>query len=76
MKTRMVVFLDESVLRNKGAGAVAGIPRPAFREYQQGFEVEFRKGIYTEECLWGLGLNERQIKAPINLKANNCEERG
>jgi len=47
---------------------VAGIPKPAFKEYQQGFQVEFRKDIYTEEYLRGLGLNERQIKAVAFLK--------
>jgi len=46
----------------------AGIPEPVFKEYQQGFQVEFRKDIYTEEYLRGLGLNERQIKAVMYVK--------
>jgi len=46
----------------------AGIPRPGFKEYQQGFQVEFRKDIYTEEYLRSLGLNERQIKAVMYVK--------
>jgi len=46
----------------------AGIPRPDFKEFQQGFQVEFRKDIYTEEYLRGLGLNERQQKAVYHVK--------
>jgi len=46
----------------------AGIPKPDFKESQQGFQVEFRKDIYTEEYLRSLGLNERQIKAVAFLK--------
>jgi len=46
----------------------AGIPKPVFREFQQGFQVEFRKDIYTEEYLSGLRLNERQIKAVMYVK--------
>lgn len=39
-----------------------------FKEYQQGFKVEFRKDIFTEEYLSKLGLNERQIKAVMYVK--------
>ena len=46
----------------------AGIPKPVFREFQQGFHVEFRKDIYTEEYLHSLGLNERQQKAVHHVK--------
>ncbi len=46
----------------------AGIPKPVFREFQQGFQVEFSKDIYTEEYLSGLRLNERQIKAVMYVK--------
>ena len=46
----------------------AGIPQPIFKEYQQGFQVEFRKDIYTEEYLRKLGLNERQQKAVHHVK--------
>ena len=46
----------------------AGIPKPVFREFQRGFQVEFSKDIYTEEYLHSLGLNERQIKAIVFLK--------
>ena len=46
----------------------AGIPQPIFKEYQQGFQVEFRKDIYTEEYLHKLGLNERQQKAVHHVK--------
>ncbi len=46
----------------------AGIPKPVFREFQQGFYVEFRKDIYTEEYLRNLGLNDRQQKAVHHVK--------
>lgn len=36
----------------------AELPEPVFEEYQ-GFRVIFRKGLYNEEYLRGLGLNER-----------------
>ena len=45
-----------------------GIPQPTFKESQKGFQVEFRKNIYTEEYLRGLGLNERQINAVAYVK--------
>jgi ATP-dependent DNA helicase RecG len=45
----------------------AGLPEPVFEEYQ-GFRVIFRKDIYTEEYLRGLGLNERQVKAVMYVK--------
>jgi len=48
--------------------SLAGIPEPRFEEYQNGFLVEFRKDIYTEEYLSGLRLNERQIKAVMYVK--------
>jgi len=46
----------------------AGIPKSVFKESQQGFQVEFRKDIYTEEYLHKLGLNERQQKAVHHVK--------
>lgn len=33
-----------------------------------GFSVIFRKDVYTEEYLRGLGLNERQIRAVMYVK--------
>lgn len=45
----------------------AGLPEPLFEEYQ-GFRVIFRKDIYTDEYLRGLGLNERQINAVMYTK--------
>jgi len=45
----------------------AGLPEPVFEEYQ-GFRVIFRKGIFNEEYLRGLGINERQIKAVLYVK--------
>lgn len=45
----------------------AGIPEPFFEEYQ-GFRVTFRKDIFTEDYLYNLGLNGRQIKAVMYVK--------
>jgi ATP-dependent DNA helicase RecG len=45
----------------------AGLQEPIFEEYQ-GFRVTFRKGVFNEEYLRGLGLNERQIKAVLYVK--------
>ncbi|HII02133.1 TPA: transcriptional regulator [Methanosarcinaceae archaeon] len=45
----------------------ADVPEPVFEEYQ-GFRVIFRKGVFNEEYLKGLGLNERQIEAFFYVK--------
>jgi len=45
-----------------------GIPEPTFEEAFGGFQVVFRKDIYTEEYLEKLGLNKRQIKAVMYVK--------
>ncbi len=45
-----------------------GLPEPEFKEEMGGFSVYFRKDIYTEGYLRGLGLNERQIKAVMYVK--------
>lgn len=58
----------------------ANLPEPEFKEEMGGFSVYFRKDIYTEEYLRGLGLNERQIKAVMYVKEKgritNREYRG
>lgn len=69
------VFYDIGWIEQWGSGidkmrkacVNAGLPEPVFEEYQ-GFRVIFRKDIYTEEYLRGLGLNERQIKAVMHVK--------
>jgi ATP-dependent DNA helicase RecG len=69
------VFYDAGLIEQWGSGVDkmrhtcrdAGLPEPGFEEYQ-GFRVTFRKDIYTEEYLQGLGLNERQIKAVMYVK--------
>lgn len=48
-----------------------GLPEPLFFFKSSGFWVEFRKDIYNEEYLLGLGLNERQVKAVIYVKEHN-----
>ncbi|MHC1575879.1 MAG: RNA-binding domain-containing protein [Methanosarcinaceae archaeon] len=45
----------------------AGLPDPVFDEFQ-GFRVIFRKDIYNEEHLRGMGLNERQVRAVLYVK--------
>ena len=70
------VLYDMGLIEQWGSGiskmqnlcTTAGIPEPVFKEYQQGFQVEFRKDIYTEEYLRKLGLNERQQKAVHHVK--------
>ena len=70
------VLYDMGLIEQWGSGigkmlnlcSLADIPEPHFEEYQSGFLVEFRKDIYTEEYLRGLGLNERQINAVVFLK--------
>lgn len=81
------VFYDMGWIEQWGSGIdkmrtaclKAGIPEPKFEEHQ-GFRVTFRKDVYTEEYLRGLGLNERQIKAVMYVKEKgkitNREYRG
>ncbi len=69
------VFFDTKIIEQWGSGIEkminycreAGVPEPAFEEYQ-GFRVVFRKGIFNEEYLRGLGLNDRQIEAFFYVK--------
>jgi len=46
----------------------AGLPEPEYREELGGFSVYFYKGIYTEENLRKMELNEWQIKAVMYVK--------
>lgn len=70
------VFFDIGYIERYGTGTTKimelckehGIPLPEFREDSGGFSVIFRKDVYTEEYLMGLGLNERQIKAVMYVK--------
>jgi ATP-dependent DNA helicase RecG len=69
------VFFDTKIIEQWGSGIEkminyckeAGAQEPVFEEYQ-GFRVIFRKGIFNEEYLRGLGLNERQMKAVFYVK--------
>jgi ATP-dependent DNA helicase RecG len=45
------------------------LPEPQFHSGGGRFEVSFYKDLFTEERLHQLGLNERQVKAVIHLKA-------
>lgn len=45
-----------------------GLPEPEFKEFGDGFLVIFYKGIYNEDYLKKIGLNERQIKAVLYVK--------
>jgi ATP-dependent DNA helicase RecG len=70
------LFYDIGYIEKYGSGTIKiidlckrhGIPYPEFKEVFGGFSVIFRKDIYTEEYLYSLGLNERQIKAVIFVK--------
>jgi ATP-dependent DNA helicase RecG len=70
------VFYDIGEIEGYGTGIQriinackeAGLPIPEFKEVFGGFQVIFRKDIYTEEYLKSLGLNERQIKAVMYVK--------
>jgi ATP-dependent DNA helicase RecG len=69
------VFFDTKIIEQWGSGIEkmriyckeADVPEPFFEEYQ-GFRVIFRKGIFNEEYLRGLGLNDRQIEAFFYVK--------
>ncbi len=81
------VFYDVELIEQWGSGIEkmrkacrnAGLLEPIFEEYQ-GFRVIFRKDIFSEEYLRGLGLNERQVKAAMYVKEKgkitNKEYRG
>jgi len=70
------VFFDMGLIEQWGSGIgkmrglceKAELPAPMFEELQNGFQVTFRKDVYTEESLRKLGLNERQLKAVIHTK--------
>ncbi|KKH46863.1 helix-turn-helix domain-containing protein [Methanosarcina sp. 1.H.A.2.2] len=69
------VFFDTKIIEQWGSGIEkiqkyckeAGVLEPVFEEYQ-GFRVIFKKGIFNEEYLRNIGLNERQIKAVLHVK--------
>ena len=44
------------------------MPEPIFEEAWGGIQVTFLKDMYTEEYLKKLNLNERQLKAMIEVK--------
>jgi len=70
------IFYDIKYIENVGRGTTDmmekceanGLPPPEFEETTGGFCVIFRKDVYTEEYLRGLGLNERQIRAVMYVK--------
>lgn len=50
----------------------AGLPDPVFTEVAGGFNVSLRKDPYTAEHLAALGLNERQVRAVLHVKAHGA----
>ena len=48
-----------------------GLPEPEFELVTGDLVVTIRKDIYTEDYLKNLGLNERQIKAVMDVKGRN-----
>ncbi|MCD6461921.1 MAG: transcriptional regulator, partial [Thermoplasmata archaeon] len=71
-----MLFYDTALIERYGSGIERildeckrlNFPEPEFNEYQNGFQVIFRKDIYTEEQLKKMGLNERQIKGVLYVK--------
>jgi len=70
------VFYEVGLIEKWGRGTSemrkacrdAELPEPRFEEYQHGFQVVFRKDVYSEEYLRSLGLSERQIAAVMYVK--------
>ncbi len=70
------VFYEMGLIEQWGSGIEkmrglcekAELPAPMFEELQNGFQVTFRKDVYTEDYLRNLGLNDRQIKAVLYVK--------
>ena len=70
------VFYDMGLIEQWGSGIgkmrglceKAKLPPPMFEEYQNGFQVTFRKDVYTEDYLRNLALNDRQVKAVMAVK--------
>ncbi|MBM4045188.1 MAG: transcriptional regulator [Planctomycetes bacterium] len=49
--------------------SAAGLPPPRFEERTGGLWLTFRKDMLTDEYLRSLGLNDRQVKAVLHVKA-------
>lgn len=70
-------FFLAGLIENWGTGtnrivqdcARAGLPEPEFKETGTSFVITFGKDTLSDEYLRGLGLNERQIKAAMYVKA-------
>ncbi len=70
------VFYKASYIESWGHGTVkmmeeckkAGLPEPLYEEDGGGILVTFRQDSYTEDALYKLGLNERQMKAILYMK--------
>jgi ATP-dependent DNA helicase RecG len=70
------VFYESGLIEKWGRGTSemrkafrdARLPEPRFEEYQHGFQVVFRKDIYTEDYLREVGVSERQIAAVMYAK--------
>ena len=71
-----MLFYDVGLIENYGSGIRRileecdrlDFPHPEFNDSEGGFQVIFRKDVYSEEYLTELGLNERQIKAVMYVK--------
>ncbi len=49
----------------------AGLPEPVIQEEQEGLSITFLKDIFTEDYLRKLEVNERQIRAILQLKTRD-----
>jgi ATP-dependent DNA helicase RecG len=71
-----MLFYDIELIERYGSGIERiltecdrlEVPPPEFSEDEHGFQVIFRRDIYNEEHLRGMGLNERQVRALLFLK--------
>ncbi|NOQ54700.1 MAG: transcriptional regulator [Thermoplasmata archaeon] len=71
-----MLFYDIELIERYGSGIERiltecdrlQVPAPEFNEDEHGFQVIFRKDIYHEEYLRGMGLNERQILAVLKIR--------
>ena len=52
----------------------AGLPEPIIEELAGKIQATFQNDIYTEDCLKGLNLDERQVQAVLYAKREKNEQ--
>lgn len=71
-----MLFYDTELIERYGSGIERilaecermGFPAPEFNEDENGFQVVFHKHLLDEESLKGLGLNDRQVLAVLQIR--------